>query len=270
MSQKEIFTSVKRATVALGLADFGSSKRPYEIFGSGFCIDSSGIIVTCAHVINAFMKKSIPEQIKQAQVDPRNKGKDAKIITPVEVAKFFAVFYVTDRSPTQLITLPTPVQMCMAKTDRDLGLIKVMKHRYFESGFPFLEVEDFTNLSEGMEVGICGFPLGTHLMDHLGTVTSSFTKGMISSIIPSPGVSVQYLGGFQLDATATHGNSGGPVFSLETGKVFGVLTRGVNNPDGQLVPGIVKAEPVYRHFPYGLCPAFFARQLVSSTAFYPL
>jgi len=32
---------------------------------------------------------------------------------------------------------------------------------------------------------------------------------------------------------------------LETGKVFGVLTRGVNNPDGQLVPGIVKAEPVY-------------------------
>jgi len=28
--------------------------------------------------------------------------------------------------------------------------------------------------------------------------------------------------------------------------------------------------PVNRHFPYGLCPAFFARQLVSSTAFYPL
>jgi len=36
-------------------------------------------------------------------------------------------------------------------------------------------------------------------------------------------------------------------------------------------PLVIKAiDHMIRHFPYGLCPAFFARQLVSSTAFYPL
>jgi len=67
--------------------------------------------------------------------------------------------------------------------------------------------------------------------DQLGTVTSSFTKGMISSIIPAQGVSLQHLRGFQLDLTAANGNSGGPVFSLQTGKVFGVLQGGAVHPD---------------------------------------
>ena len=52
------------------------------------------------------------------------------------------------------------------------------------------------------------------LHDQIGTVTSSFTKGMISSIIPAHGVAREHVRGFQLDLTATNGNSGGPVFSL--------------------------------------------------------
>ncbi len=245
MNQKEVFKKVKRATVALGLVDFDNKKRPYEIIGSGFCIDASGIIVTCAHVINAFMAKSIPEQIAQAEADPRNKGKADKMGV-VEGAYFYAVFYAPEESSTRLITFPTPMECCVANANRDIGLVKVSsKHEYFQSGFPFLEVEDYENLDEGLEIGICGFPLGTHLMDELGTVTSSFTKGMISSIIPSPGVPVTNLGGFQLDVTATHGNSGGPVFSVESGKVFGILSQGVGNLAGQIVPGFVKAEPVY-------------------------
>ena len=46
--------------------------------------------------------------------------------------------------------------------------------------------------------------------------------------------------------TATYGNSGGPVYSLETGKVFGVLAKGVLDSTGKnLLPGIIKAEPIY-------------------------
>jgi hypothetical protein len=52
--------------------------------------------------------------------------------------------------------------------------------------------------------------------------------------------------GFQLNLTATHGNSGGPVFCIQSGKVFGILARGVFDSSGkQLLPGIVKAEPIY-------------------------
>lgn len=133
----------------------------------------------------------------------------------------------------------------MAKTDRDIGLVRVHKHKYFSGGFPFLSVADYSEIDEGDEVAICGFPLGTHLKEELGTVSSSFTRGIISSIIPATGVPLQFLKGFQLDATATHGNSGGPVFLMESGKVIGVLTQGVRNPQGGVVPGIVKAEPIY-------------------------
>jgi hypothetical protein len=66
-----------------------------------------------------------------------------------------------------------------------------------------------------------------------------------SSVIPSRGVAKEYLRGFQLNIAATHGNSGGPVFSLSTGKVFGVLAEGLPSPTGAVVPGIVKAEPIY-------------------------
>ena len=70
---------------------------------------------------------------------------------------------------------------------------------------------------------------------------------MISSIIPAPGVARENVTGFQLDATATNGNSGGPVFSLTSGKVFGVLQGGAMHPDGYPI-GLTKAEPIYPLF----------------------
>ncbi len=96
-----------------------------------------------------------------------------------------------------------------------------------------------------MEIATCGFPLGNRLGDQIGTLTSSFTRGIVSSIIPASGVPEEHLKGFQLNLTATHGNSGGPVFSLRSGKVFGVLERGVRGTDGELLQGLVKAEPIY-------------------------
>ena len=74
------------------------------------------------------------------------------------------------------------------------------------------------------------FPLGSVLQEQLGTITSSFTKGMISSIIRAQGIAREHLRGFQLDLTATNGNSDGPVFCLATGHVFGALQSGPLHP----------------------------------------
>jgi S1-C subfamily serine protease len=108
-----------------------------------------------------------------------------------------------------------------------------------------LDIEDYRNVREGDEIATCGFPLGNYLHEQLGTVTSSFTQGIISSIIPGPDVPEEHLKGFQLNLTAMPGNSGGPVFSLNTGKVFGVLQAGAVDHGGKVVPGLTKAEPVY-------------------------
>ena len=108
-----------------------------------------------------------------------------------------------------------------------------------------MEIEPFENVYEGMEIGTCGFPLGNFLYQKIGTVTSSFTRGSLSSIVPMSSVALRNLKLFQLDLTATYGNSGGPVFKVESERIFGLLQGGVIAPDGNMLPGITKAEPIY-------------------------
>jgi S1-C subfamily serine protease len=135
-----------------------------------------------------------------------------------------------------------------AMKDFDLAALKLHKHPAFPQGYPTLPIADYEELHEMMEIATCGFPLGESLHDQIGTVTSSFTKGIISSIIPAPGIAREHVKGFQLDLTTTNGNSGGPVFSLATGRVFGVLQGGVMHPDKYVVQGLKKAEPLYPLF----------------------
>lgn len=141
--------------------------------------------------------------------------------------------------------IPVPIVNATTKTDFDLAVLKLHPHPALAHKFPALEIADYSEIHEMMEVATCGYPLGNFLQQQIGTVTSSFTKGMISSIIPAPNVAREHLRGFQLDLTATNGNSGGPVFSLATGKVLGVLQAGVMHPDGHPVQGLTKAEPIY-------------------------
>jgi S1-C subfamily serine protease len=243
--KREIFKSVKAATVALAvLTEKKDGTCPFNIVGSGFCIDSIGIIITCGHVLSAFFGEPLKEQVKKFDsVDPKKKTRTGKVGV-LSVPN--VLFYKTDElTKNNLVVFPVPVSTGMAKTDFDLAIFRILPHVGFLRGFPFLEIEDYDNIYEGDEVAICGFPLGNYLYEQLGTVTSSFTKGIISSIIPGPNVSQKYLKGFQLNLTAAHGNSGGPVFSLSTGKVFGVLQRGAVDHEGKVLPNIIKAEPVY-------------------------
>lgn len=99
-------------------------------------------------------------------------------------------------------------------------------------------------MHEGLEVGTYGFPLGNFLFEQMGTATSSLTRGTLSSVIPTPYVTEPQVKAFQLDLTATHGNSGGPVFCATSGKVFGVLQGGVLAPDGSPI-NLARAEPIY-------------------------
>jgi S1-C subfamily serine protease len=238
-----LLTRVKKATVAVTYLNVQGSDQPFTIIGSGFCIDPSGIVVTCRHVLEGFMAKPIAQQIAEASGE-RTPGS----LLPVSSGKIIvphAIFYDTERSSEHIVAIPVPIQNASAKTDKDIAALQLLHHASFLEGYPFLEIENYRELQEGDEIGVCGFPLGNHLFEQLGTVTSSFTKGILSSIIPGPNVSLELLGGFQLNVTATNGNSGGPVFSLISGRVFGVLTLGVNHPAGGLVHGLVKAEPVY-------------------------
>lgn len=147
---------------------------------------------------------------------------------------------------TQVLMPMVGITDAVSKTDFDLTVFKLPKHQAFPNGYPTIPIAGYGELHEMQEIATCGFPLGDSMFDQLGTLTSSFTTGRISSIIPLADVPVGDVRGFQLDLTATNGNSGGPVFSLETGHVFGVLQRGVVHPSsGAIIQGITKAEPIY-------------------------
>lgn len=246
--QQHILERVKDATVAMAILNDDDPKKPFTIVGSGFCIHSRGIVVTCEHVLRAFLTK--PSQGRIAEVTKQKPG-GPKTQFDVYTAIPHAIFYNSKQFSDKLLMFPVRVDISMSKTNFDLGMIRLHVHKAFKDGFPFIEIGDYSDVYEGMEVWTCGFPLGNYMYEQLGTVTSSFTKGIISSIIPTPGVAQEHLGGFQLNLTATHGNSGGPVFSPETGKVFGVLQRGVRGHNGSLLQGITKAEPIYPIFEHG-------------------
>lgn len=246
-----MFKNVKAATVALvhmheETPNEDDKKPPFTIVGTGFCVHSRGIVVTCEHVLSAFMEKPLHQQI--AEIPKEDKDEEAQPLWDMRTLVPHALFFDIKPSDGQLLVAAARLDIAMAKTNYDLAMFRVHPHAGLPNGFPSLEIENYDHVEEGMEIATCGFPLGNLLGEQIGTVTSSFTRGIVSSIIPAPSVPQQYLKGFQLNLTATHGNSGGPVFSLATGKVFGVLQRGVKRIDGQFMQGITKAEPIYPLF----------------------
>jgi hypothetical protein len=233
------------------LASFGSlifvgaiviqSETPFTIVGTGFCINAQGIVVTCEHVLRAFMP-GLMQAVAAVPSDPPGMRplKGLKVLTP------HVLFFLPGRSDDELMVVPVPVVTSVAKLRCDLGAIRIGPHAAFPDGYPALSIEPFDNVYEGMELATCGFPLGNDLQRQLGTMTSSFTRGILSSIAPTQYANVDLVKGFQLDITATFGNSGGPVFSWETGGVIGVLQGGPSQESGAPLPGLARAEPIYR------------------------
>ena len=111
--------------------------------------------------------------------------------------------------------------------ERDLVLLSISG-----SKLPPLSLADSSEVREGQDIALIGFPLGMVL--GLYPVTH---RGIISAITPmaQPLPNSRSLDSvklrrmrdhsmsFQLDAIAYPGNSGSPVFELETGKVIGVV-----------------------------------------------
>lgn len=247
MPSRDQLEKIKRATVAIALvpeqppADKGET--PFTIVGTGFCIDHDGIVITCEHVITEF-SPGIRQAIVALPKDDHGPGirslKGLRMLVP------HVLFFLPGPSDEELTVLPVPFANAVAKLEYDLGAIRIGPHVAFPSGYPALDIEPFESVYEGMELATCGFPLGNELQRQIGTMTSSFTRGILSSIIPAAGVREELVTGFQLDITSTFGNSGGPVFSWSSGGVLGVLQGGPRQSSGELLPGLARAEPVYR------------------------
>jgi|HubBroStandDraft_1064217.scaffolds.fasta_scaffold184196_1 serine protease Do len=255
MASRDVSGSVKRATVAVMTRRPNSTpEHPFKIIGSGFCVHSAGIVLTANHVFQSFLKdqhhKSVLERV----------GEGVMVPTPITI--FGVLFYGGAEGSKVYMHEAVPTEVGVVN-DFDIAIFKLRAHPAFPQGFPKLEVADYASLHEMMEVATCGYPFGDFLWKQVGSVTSSFTKGTMSAILPSQGVGREHLSGFQLDLLSAPGNSGGPIFDPATGKVFGVLQGGPVDPKGNPILGITTAEPVYPAFDQGVIEKLLAHAVRS-------
>ena len=137
---------------------------------------------------------------------------------------------------------------------RDLALLRLEG-----APLPALQLEEAGAVREGQSVALMGFPIGGAFgfsaVTHRGIIASITTAALPAATAQSldpravrrlrDGNNLEVL---QLDATAYPGNSGGPLFDAETGRVLGivnqVLVRGSRESALTNPTGITYAIPV--------------------------
>lgn len=187
---------VKPSIVIVGTYKKTNSPQ-FALRGTGFVVGNGNLVATNAHVVPESATPDDPELVIQ--------GRNAQGEPQLRRAH-------------------------LANRDRqhDLAVLRIEG-----PPLPALTLRNSDSVREGQGVGFTGFPIGGAL--GFSPVTH---RGMISSITPIalPGGNSQQLNEklirrlksgtfniFQLDATAYPGNSGSPVFDVETGEVIGVI-----------------------------------------------
>ncbi len=191
----ETVAKVKNSVVIIGT--YQRLRSPSAIFrGTGFIVSDGNHVITNSHVvpdtlnqakkeiIGVFFRKGEKVEMRKAELLSRDKGYDITVLS-----------------------IPgTPP--------------------------PPLSLWDAANVAEGKLYGFTGFPIGMVL-----GVTPVTHRGIVSAITPIviPANSVRNLKAkhlrrlrnpykvFQLDAIAYPGNSGSPLYEVDSGKVVGVV-----------------------------------------------
>jgi S1-C subfamily serine protease len=191
----DTISSVKGSVVGVGT--FQETRRPQSrLLGTGFVVLDGNYVITNAHVI--------PDELDEKHHE------------------FLAIFAGSGKEGTV-----HPATVVETDSDHDLCLLW-----FTGKALPPMAIDDDTQVREGGLYAFTGFPIGTVLGLYPAT-----HRGIISAITPIaiPVNASGRLSGnmverlktpysvFQLDATAYPGNSGSPLYDIETGEVIGII-----------------------------------------------
>lgn len=224
----DLIASAKPSVCALGTFNALDSPR-FGFRGTGFFVGDGSLVATCWHVLPDLVSTGRPGVTSLVVQMPKADG--SVELRDVEVLA-------SDRA-------------------HDLAVLRVRG----QPG-PAAALAPAATVREGLDVALIGFPIGGTLgfrpVTHRGIVAS-----IVASALPTAtarqlnegAVTRLREGSFellQLDATAYPGNSGGPLFNVETRQVIGVVNMVLvkNNRESALSQptGITYAVPVrYLH-----------------------
>ena len=217
--------SIRNSVVAVGTVKPARGlhqKGPPVIFkGTGFVVGNGRQIITNHHVI----PETNDLEEKESLAIFTGRGKNAKV---------------------------HKARLVRSDPDHDLALLEISG-----TPLPVMQLANGSSVREGAEVAVTGFPIGMVL--GLYPVTH---KGIIAAITPIviPAISSRSLTAsqikrmrnpfvvYQLDIVAYPGNSGSPLYNIETGKVIGVVNsvfvKGTKESALEKPSGISYAIPV--------------------------
>lgn len=191
----ETIERVKPSIVVVGTYKKTDSPQ-FVLRGTGFVVGNGNLVATNAHVVPEGGDPDGPALVIQARVAGEPQVRRATLE--------------------------------MRDREHDLALLRIDG-----PALPALKLRNSDQVREGQSIAFTGFPIGGAL--GFSPVTH---RGMVSSVTPIvlPGGNAQQLNEkvirriksgsfniFQLDGTAYPGNSGSPVFEIETGDVIGVI-----------------------------------------------
>ena len=193
----ETLAKIKPSIVGVGT--FQATRRPpAKLMGTGFSVGNGTYFITNAHVV--------PEIL-----DYENKETLCIFVGTGDNAKV------------------RPVKLIKSDKVHDLALLKASGEP-----IPAMVLGSAEGIREGEEIAFTGFPIGAVLGVYPVT-----HRGIVSAISPvaipvadPKNLDVNMIRRLrdpydvlQLDATAYPGNSGSPVYEMETGKVIGVINK---------------------------------------------
>jgi S1-C subfamily serine protease len=219
--------------------------------GSGFIISSNGYIATNAHVVSTTHDGE--EKAKQAlflqmvQQIARQMGKDPRSLntnfinqySTLQSFKLFHHVFIPDGS-----AFPFEIKQYGAPTGesndqgKDVAIVKIEV-----KNAPILKLADSDKVQLQDHVTVIGFPgaadtFNSGLLDSKSAFEATINDGKISARkSASSGAPI-----LQTSASATHGNSGGPVLN-DANEVVGLLTFRGDTVNGQEVSGFSFVVP---------------------------
>ncbi|MGY6276117.1 S1C family serine protease [Methylomonas sp. MgM2] len=188
---------IKPAVVAIGT--YMPTRNPRAVFlGTGFAVADGQYVVTNAHVT-------------------------AKGLNPARLERF-AVFFRQDQNEKMLVA-----DLIATDNEHDLALLKLN-----EGKLPALKIGDSNRVREGELYAFTGYPIGMVLGIYPVThrsIISAISPNAIP-VLASKQLNIKMLKKlaapydiFQLDATAYPGNSGSPLYDIDTGEVIGIINK---------------------------------------------
>ncbi len=191
------------------------------VVGSAFLINSDGYFVTAAHVLEHYKPNSAQVTVIIKQRDKNGAGMWFDVLERDEQH---------DLALCKIKNFSVKESKSAKSTDHPIATLNVSSE----------------TTEQGQFIAIVGFPLGSwNPTIQMGTIAATETVNPNIQGVPAGRREL-----LQVSASGNRGNSGGPVISLRTGRVIGVIVQAIPSPlwSAQPVPvmqnsGIMLAVP---------------------------